>query len=573
MGAKYKRRDGGGGVAAQGGNDSKSGIRYQESKIEDVKETNEGWTEASKRERLCTGLACWLASLTFAGPGQWLSGRTVKGLLWFGGELALVGVWLLAAGTGKKWAMIGATAGLGLCHLAGWVSAARCGWRFHKVILDSSVYRILVMAGLVFVAPLPGLILVYGPGRERLVKEYEISESSMATALLGQHTNLKCQSCGYKVRIGLPVRPKDYVISEGLHCPMCGDNNFGAKKGRFLSGDRILTSQRLEPKRWDLVLFGSPSNPTKLLLKRVIGMGGEEVQIIDGDIFIDSQMVPKPALSHEEMWLAVSDTRYRASKTHRPRLRWQLGGSGESGLISGQGWWFSADENSQQWLELRGELTDAMIYNVNSVQYIRQEPVHDVRLKVEVSELHGEGELQLVWGHVGAEVTGILQTNGQARLEIRRVGERESAVIASEKPVTTKTTLMLIVRDGNAYLYANGKALCQGSVGPLEAKEARTGGRESCGLKIIATNCQGRISRIQLDRDIHYRAVQAQAVRVKAGHYYVLGDNSAVSSDSRLGWRVYPGLEGWYDPRLVPKEFVEGVVTWAYWPLDRIRSF
>ena len=71
---------------------------------------------------------------------------------------------------------------VGLYHLASWVEAARGGWRFHKVILESSVSRILVMAALVFAAPLPGVMLVHGPGRS-LVQEYGVSEGSMARAL------------------------------------------------------------------------------------------------------------------------------------------------------------------------------------------------------------------------------------------------------------------------------------------------------------------------------------------------------------------------------------------------------
>ena len=488
--------------------------------------------------------------------------------------MSLVGLWLLAGGQGNKWLMAGATAGLGLYHLAGWVSAARAGWRFHKIILDSSVSRILVMAALVFVAPLPAVALIYGPGRGALVKEYEISESSMATALVGQHANLKCQSCGYKFAIGLPVTPKDYVIGEDAYCPMCGNHNFGTKKERFRNGDRILTSKKLLPKRWDLVLFQSPTDLTSLLLKRVVGLEGETVEIIDGDIFVNSRMVSKPATGYEEMWLAISDTKYRAKKTHRPQIEWQPGAKSQSQYPDEQGWRFEANENSEQSLELNGELTDRMIYNLNSMEYIRPEPVHDIRLKVQVAELQGQGELQLVWEHAGKKVTGILQANGQARLETKQAdGSQWTETAATNGRNRKNVKLMLIVRDGYAYLYANGKELAGSAVGELEAQNARGREPQTCRVKIIAENCQGRISRIQLDRDVHYKAVHPQAVKVSRGHYYVLGDNSAVSSDSRLGWRVYPGLEGWDDPRLVPTEFVEGVVTWVYWPLGRIRSF
>ena len=323
------------------------------------------------------------------------------------------------------------------------------------------------------------------------------------------------------------------------------------------------------------MLFRSPTDLTSLLLKRVVGLEGEELEIIDGDIFIDSQLISKPAMAYEEMWLTVSDTKYRARKTHHPKLQWRAGKKGKARQMDGQGWLFEAIKNSGQSLELNGELTDTMVYNINSMQYIRPEPVHNVRLEVNVSELQGDGELNLVWEHAGTKVTGILKTNGQARLETKRASQnrRSDAALADGLHNRANTKLMLIVRDGYTYLYANGKELCRRAVGPFEAQIARHRVREACRLKIIARNCQGRISRIRLDRDVHYRAVHPQAVKISQGHYYVLGDNSAISSDSRLGWRIYPGLAGWDEPRLVPTEFTEGVVTWAYWPWGRIRSF
>lgn len=46
---------------------------------------------------------------------------------------------------------------------------------------------------------------------------------------------------------------------------------------------------------------------------------------------------------------------------------------------------------------------------------------------------------------------------------------------------------------------------------------------------------------------------------VPAGHYYVLGDNRPVSSDSREGW-------------FVPRERVRGKVQFCIWPLGHARS-
>jgi signal peptidase I len=49
--------------------------------------------------------------------------------------------------------------------------------------------------------------------------------------------------------------------------------------------------------------------------------------------------------------------------------------------------------------------------------------------------------------------------------------------------------------------------------------------------------------------------------------YFVLGDFSSQSSDSRLWERGAPG----YNQYAVPKSYIKGVVTHTFWPLDRWR--
>ena len=252
-------------------------------------------------------------------------------------------------------------------------------------------------------------------------------------------------------------------------------------------------------------------------------------------------------------------TKFRAKNTHRPSLQWE-----------------TIEKNNGWQTELIGKLTDQLVYNVNSVQYIEPGPVHDIRLRVQLAEIKGEGSLSLVWERGSTEVTGSFQTKGEVSLEVRRDGQEQAVAVqrvSLGRAIRNDAMLMLIVRDGYAYLYVGREQLCKAAVGPFEADAARNGGRESCRVRITAENCSGRIGRIQLDREVHYKTVQPRPVKIGPKHYYVLGDNSAISSDSRLGWRIHPGLIGWDDPTTVPAEFTEGVVTCLFWPLRRARGF
>ena len=63
-------------------------------------------------------------------------------------------------------------------------------------------------------------------------------------------------------------------------------------------GDRILVNKFIydleEPERWDIVVFKKPSDPATNYIKRLIGLPGEEVQVLNGDIYINGNIARKP---------------------------------------------------------------------------------------------------------------------------------------------------------------------------------------------------------------------------------------------------------------------------------------
>ncbi len=52
--------------------------------------------------------------------------------------------------------------------------------------------------------------------------------------------------------------------------------------------------------RGDIVVFWYPHDPSKSFVKRVIGLPGEEVEIRDGQVFINGQLLQEPYLSAEK---------------------------------------------------------------------------------------------------------------------------------------------------------------------------------------------------------------------------------------------------------------------------------
>jgi len=65
-----------------------------------------------------------------------------------------------------------------------------------------------------------------------------------------------------------------------------GDQVFGR--------DRFVVVKFFRPRRWDLVVFRFPEDPSILYVKRLVGLPGEEITIKDGRVWADGEMLTPP---------------------------------------------------------------------------------------------------------------------------------------------------------------------------------------------------------------------------------------------------------------------------------------
>ena len=53
------------------------------------------------------------------------------------------------------------------------------------------------------------------------------------------------------------------------------------------------------PERYDIILFRNPKNKKQVLIKRVIGLPGEKIEIKDGYIYVNGERIEEPYLQEK----------------------------------------------------------------------------------------------------------------------------------------------------------------------------------------------------------------------------------------------------------------------------------
>lgn len=87
-------------------------------------------------------------------------------------------------------------------------------------------------------------------------------------------------------------------ILQGFYIPS------GSMRPTLEVGDRIFVNKFIyrfrEPARGDLMVFRYPIDPTKKYIKRLIGLGGEVLEIQGGQVFIQGEAMVEDYLLQEE---------------------------------------------------------------------------------------------------------------------------------------------------------------------------------------------------------------------------------------------------------------------------------
>ena len=127
-------------------------------------------------------------------------------------------------------------------------------------------------------------------------ESFVIPTNGMAPTLLGEHWTSACPNCGKPAYGSLPDR-WTHITAKGY--PMVCSNEFkqvfvAGPPGAGGEGDRITACKLLAPRRWDLIVFRYPADPSASYVKRLVGLPGEHVEIRDGAVWINGEKLEPP---------------------------------------------------------------------------------------------------------------------------------------------------------------------------------------------------------------------------------------------------------------------------------------
>jgi signal peptidase I len=155
---------------------------------------------------------------------------------------------------------------------------------------------ILALIPMLLVAWAISWAMVMAVVRPFLFEAYSQPTNGMAPTILGRHLVGTCPSCGGTAYISAASLADLSPRTDLGICGRCLRASTVAAIGHTVSsGDFLIAAKFLRPRRWDLVVFRYPEDPSINYVMRVVGLPGEQVELKDGDVWIDGARASKPA--------------------------------------------------------------------------------------------------------------------------------------------------------------------------------------------------------------------------------------------------------------------------------------
>lgn len=490
--------------------------------------------------------------------------------------------------------------------------------------------------------------------RAFVMEAFRIPTGSMADTLKGAHFRMACPQCGYKYEHGFVPReyglPEDTVPSGDAplpvtrcpscgrypaklrcrrcgqvhdarslarengrrrnagssderavlpsHCPRCSGELMSNETMPVANGDRILVLKCIyqfsEPKRWDVVVFKNPPEPTINYIKRLIGRPGEKVQIIDGDIYINDQIARKPPKVQNELWMSVYDNDYQPVRPEQGAFKGRLWQQPFRNVGDSQ--WVTANSESPTVFSLdspAGQINSLVYdtaignslkatYAYNDVDYYGNMPYcSDLMARFDCLAGSPEGRIGIALSKYGTTYGAQVHFDSGTLVVTKQGKGREPVELAAvpiEHPAADRPTLVKFAIVDRQLIFEYGGTKWTHDLG-RDLEDARRMRKDIEPRVEIFGSGVLTLSHIAIFRDTHYTELRygnsgeygratKDAFVLGEDQFFVLGDNSPNSEDGRWWDRAGVANEGVnkYRVGVVPRDYLVGKALFVYWP-------
>lgn len=487
--------------------------------------------------------------------------------------------------------------------------------------------------------------------RAFVLEAFMIPTGSMAPRLMGEHRRFECPACGHYFAYGGNPQQKP-------SCPSCR-HTFALDGGPSDGGDRVLVLKYLyrfrQPRPWDVMVFRNPQNNEENYIKRLIGLPGQQVEILHGDIYVRHgrdansdgiidqkdfdalgeqeapwQILRKNPKTQQVMWQVIFDNDYQPDLAvwSGPRPAWtapwtagdgwslEQADNGRTFRFAGKGASPAAPPGEVRFTNDKSRFYPYYAYNGAATGDPRDDRwdefadiIYDLNLSFLMAPEAADSRVGLHLSSFNEHFIGWVGADGACRLEHGLAGADGKIVWDKDAPEPRKdygSNTVPAMQVGRAYqvamthvdhrvtLWVDGRAVIatQAQYQPdrqairRAVREAQSEGTP-LPLPVVAVLGEGgpcRLRHVRLMRDVYYTESNLRGGRPGHGstgnpitlrrflsqpdldEFYVLGDNSPASKDSRLWEDAAETLRDGYVMGTVPRYNIIGKAFFVYWP-------
>lgn len=410
-----------------------------------------------------------------------------------------------------------------------------------------------------FLVALALCVLVF---RTFATEAYVVPTGSMAPTLIGYHRQVTCPHCGAIFSVGddgSGPEPAPYCLN-------CGRTDLAPGISSPCGGDRLLVQKFLfdlrPPRRWEVAVFQTPNDPRQSYVKRVVGLPGESILLQDGDLFIDGKIARKAPAEQRALRILVFDQEHPSDEADQ-FPRW-VSRRGEQGRPMETGWRRdggilkhepkSGLDAEEDWLYYRhwdrarqdyGQIRDDCPYN--GADFPAENRIRDVMVEAKVALGTDVRALILRITSGGDAFRVTIPADSRGPVVVRRNGRELEArnqrggLSTSSGGSPLRQSLEASVFDRRLCVAIDGVPLFD----PIDYDDPQ--GRSDSQISPIAIGVIGgsvALEGLKVYRDVYYTErlesvptrpfAVGEPYQLGPDEFFVLGDNSPLSNDSRF---------------------------------------